>query len=444
MTSSASIASAARLPRFERLPLQAPDDTPVMQLPSGIVARAEFLARIGGVAARLSDARSPVVLACRGTAEFAIAFCALLHARREIILPSGLQEDLLADPLFAGMQRLDDAFVQDSETRPLPPIAFDGNHAVTLFTSGSTGTPKRIAKTLRQLSAEADVLEATFGDRLASAEVRATVPHFHIYGALFRVIWPLAAGRVFHSEPVTTFAMEKQEDVLISSPAFLRRLPAESLARYAPPLVFSSGGQLPEHVAASLSRTCPVIEVYGSTETGGIGWREWPRTGGGNWTPFAGAELRVDEDKGRLAVRSPATGHAWVDSGDAANLHEDGSFTLLGRADGVLKIEDKRISLAALAEWMEQHALVEETGVVALAGSRAQLGAVIRLTGEGARMLATDGRTALIRKLRLHALKRFDSVLAPRKWRFVDELPFNAAGKLSQAALAALFERQGK
>src|SRR5688572_24624728 len=66
-----------------------------------------------------------------------------------------------------------------------------------LFTSGSTGEPVAIAKTLRQLDAEIAALEAQFGAGLGIATVHGTVSHQHIYGLLFRILWPLSAGRPF-------------------------------------------------------------------------------------------------------------------------------------------------------------------------------------------------------------------------------------------------------
>lgn len=68
---------------------------------------------------------------------------------------------------------------------------------LVLFTSGSTGAPQPIGKTFRQLDAEIAALEATFGGRLGNAGIRGTVSHQHIYGLLFRVLWPLATGRAF-------------------------------------------------------------------------------------------------------------------------------------------------------------------------------------------------------------------------------------------------------
>jgi acyl-CoA synthetase (AMP-forming)/AMP-acid ligase II len=65
---------------------------------------------------------------------------------------------------------------------------------LVLYTSGTTGTPQAIPKKLAQLAREVATLESAFGALLGSGEIVGTVSHQHIYGLLFRVLWPLASG----------------------------------------------------------------------------------------------------------------------------------------------------------------------------------------------------------------------------------------------------------
>src|SRR6185503_9046762 len=91
------------------------------------------------------------------------------------------------------------------------------------------------------------------------------------------------------------------------------------------------------------------LEVYGSTETGGIAWRA-QREGadGADWTPFPGMALETDRD-GALRLRSPYLPDGeWLTLGDAAELLPGGRFRLKGRLDRVAKIEGKRVSLPEL------------------------------------------------------------------------------------------------
>ena len=133
--------------------------------------------------------------------------------------------------------------------------------ALVLFTSGSTGEPAAIRKTLRQLDAEVDALEAAFGALAGDAMVQGTVSHQHIYGLLFRILWPLSARRPFararlaYAEQLT--ALGEQAVVLVASPAHLKRLPdTQDWRSFAQGLraVFSSGGALPADAARDVTR----------------------------------------------------------------------------------------------------------------------------------------------------------------------------------------------
>ena len=187
-----------------------------------------------------------------------------------------------------------------------------GFDALVVFTSGSTGAPQAIAKRLSQMASEVDVLEQMFGGSLGDAAVIATVSHQHIYGLLFKVLWPLCAQRPVLAESVSypeTLAalLAQRPSLLVSSPAHLKRLPQlDGWQDVRPQLraVFSSGGPLPEEAAAlcaSLLGKTP-IEVYGSSETGGVAWRQRAATAA--WNVFPNVAWRLEE-AGVLAVRSP-------------------------------------------------------------------------------------------------------------------------------------------
>ena len=105
-------------------------------------------------------------------------------------------------------------------------------------TSGTTGEGRWIPKALRHLEDEVLALEAAFGARLPpGTQVFATVSHQHIYGLLFRVLWPLSAGRPFHDNlllhPQELFPrmLECQHAVLVTTPVHLRRMAASQASR---------------------------------------------------------------------------------------------------------------------------------------------------------------------------------------------------------------------
>lgn len=316
---------------------------------------------------------------------------------------------------------------------------------LVVFTSGSTGAAVGIDKALAQLAREVEALQSAFGALVGDGMVHGTVSHQHIYGLLFRVLWPLASGRAiaprlfFHEEIVAALS---RSAVLVSSPAHLKRIPEAldwSGVRQHLCAVFSSGGALPASaaVAARAALGLAPIEIYGSSETGGIAWRRGGEDGV-TWMPLPGVAWRIAD--GQLEVSSPHLPDAgWWRSEDRAQPAGDGGFELLGRADRIVKVEERRVSLAALERGLAEQPGVAEARVLLLDGARAELAAVVATNAEGNARLREAGRRAFAQALAQALADGHDAVTRPRRWRFVEALPMNAQGKTTDAALRALF-----
>jgi acyl-coenzyme A synthetase/AMP-(fatty) acid ligase/3-hydroxymyristoyl/3-hydroxydecanoyl-(acyl carrier protein) dehydratase len=315
---------------------------------------------------------------------------------------------------------------------------------LSLCTSGSSGEPKRIEKTLRQLSNEVHALEQLWGADLGPACMIGSVAAQHIYGLLFRVLWPLCAGRPFvrrqlaFPEDLQRASREQPAFAWVASPALLKRMgdnldwPALSSVRR----VFSSGGALPPEAAQSLQQRLGQwpTEIFGSSETGGIAWRQ----GDGLWQPFAGVELSQDSD-GALLIASPYLPAGHVEhTADAARIAADGRFELLGRLDRIVKLEEKRISLPMLEQALMAHDWVSEARLGVVQEKRASLGALVVLSENGLHALRNLGRRAVTEGLRRHLSEHCETLALPRRWRWLRQLPLNAQGKLPQAEVEAL------
>ncbi|MGZ3236313.1 MAG: AMP-binding protein [Burkholderiaceae bacterium] len=325
---------------------------------------------------------------------------------------------------------------------------------LVVYTSGSTGAPQSIPKRLAQLAAEVSTLEALFGERLQKADIVATVSHQHIYGLLFKVLWPLTAGRAIHS---VSFAYPEElpavlalnDCVLISSPAHLKRLPDTPIwNRKISHLqaVFSSGGPLSLDAAkasANLLGQIP-IEVYGSSETGGIAWRQREDASDECWTPMPGVKWRIEPDQDLLEVCSAhLADDNWLTLSDRVTSAQPDRFQLHGRVDRIVKIEEKRVSLDTIEKQLINSSLVEEARVLVIDGTEGQrqrIAAFIVLTAEGKSCFAEIGKLALNRKLRSWLSACVEIVALPRSWRYLDALPINAQGKTTSAALMALLD----
>src|SRR5262249_19874158 len=142
-----------------------------------------------------------------------------------------------------------------------------------------------------------------------------------------------------------------------------------------------------------------------------------------------GVEVRAAADD-VLEVRSAFSGQDdWVPMGDRVRFTGDGAFELLGRADHVAKIEDKRVSLTEIERVLSGHAWVKEAAAVALAdGVRQYVGAVVELSAGGREALAAQGRAAVASALKAAVRGKVDPVAVPRAFRFPETLPVDAQG----------------
>jgi acyl-coenzyme A synthetase/AMP-(fatty) acid ligase/3-hydroxymyristoyl/3-hydroxydecanoyl-(acyl carrier protein) dehydratase len=409
----------------------------------------EFRSRVRqralGVAARGGERW---LLVSESPLDFVIWLLAVVQAGKTVVIPPNTQPltiarlnpffDIVAEPA---------AVAGTPPDAPLPAVRPQAA-LIDLYTSGSSGEPKRVRKTLACFEAEIETLEGLWGTTLGQATVLATVPHQHIYGLLFRLLWPLAAGRCFDAVTCATPDTLQQrlalfaDTVVVSSPAQLARLPALiSLASLQPPprMLFSSGGPLPVAAAGEFARQIgqPPTEVFGSTETGGVAWRRLEN--GDAWTPLPGVRVDAAAD-GALILHSPFLhGDSPWRMDDAVELLPGGCFRLGGRLDRTIKLEEKRLSLPEMEARLSEHAWVAAAATVPLAGPRQTVGAIVVLNADGAERLLVQGKLAVRRELARHLATHFEAVVLPRRWRFPDGLPINERGKLTDDSLRALF-----
>ncbi|HLN22605.1 MAG TPA: AMP-binding protein [Patescibacteria group bacterium] len=421
-----------------------PDHHPVAQRRVETIDFARFRADVACAAARLAGC-ARVAVVCRDSYAAAVALFAALHAGAEVVIPAnGLPATL--ESLRDSFDRLlDDAFVEAGrgETTALTPLD-STRPQLHFFTSGSTGAPKRISKTLAMLDCELATLDGLWGDELGAGPVLATVSHQHIYGLTFKLLWPLAAGRAFagdmHEIWETLVAALPGGAVVVASPAHLSRLSGLAAVPVdrRPARIFSAGAPLSltaAREAEAIFGTLPT-EIFGSTETGAIATRRQAAEDQ-PWSLLPGIAMRTDAE-GRLSLCSPFVGPDWFDTSDVVAPTADG-FRFLGRADRVVKIEGKRVSLAEVEQALPALPWVAAAAAVLLPGEPSRLAAVVVPNASGVERLSELGGFRFGRLLRRALADRFEPAALPRHWRFVDALPLRAMGKLRDADLLALF-----
>ncbi|HVH07863.1 MAG TPA: AMP-binding protein [Myxococcota bacterium] len=448
--------------------------TPVAFGRTGVRELGDLRERVAALAGRIrEEGGGRWLVHCEDAYAFAVALFAVAHAGAVAVLlpnrqPGTLaraaelaQGALLDEAAPAGVRRVD-PLDAGAGGRPLALEPLDLRAPLLeLSTSGTTGEGKQVAKALRHLESEVAVLEATFGGALRpTTQIFATASPQHLYGLLFRVLWPLAAGRAFHAatwlhaEELLPRIEDAGDALLASTPAHLSRIAGLDRVRGACREVTSSGGPLDPETAdavrAALGRA--PLEIFGSTETGGVAWRrQEPGPDRLRWTPLRGVRVErvaLGPEPGHLRVASPfvSAGAEAGDTsaftmGDLAEVAADGRFVLAGRGDRVVKIGEKRLALPEMESRLREHSFVSDAALLALERQEGELrvAAAVVLAEPGRRALAEQGRRAVSARLCDDLAASWDRVLLPRTWRYVDALPRDAQGKVTQSLLRELF-----
>ncbi|MDF3082407.1 acyl-CoA synthetase family protein [Burkholderia sola] len=450
-----------------------PDQTIAWRDGSPVTVRA-FVADVVRVAAVL-PAGGHVFNVCRDRYRFAVSLCAALVAGRISLLPSTHTPEMVRQlasfapdafclhdapdcaidlPRFAYP---DAAPGEPASDAPFAVPQIDAARIMAyVFTSGSTGQPVPHRKTWGFLvgcvRAAADRLGLLDGH---AATLIGTVPAQHMYGFESTVLLALLGGLAFSNrQPFYPGDIRDELDaipqprVLVTSPIHLRALLSAGHALPRAALVLSATAPLSEKLAreAEAALDAPLVEIYGSTETGQIATRRTSQ--GAAWELFP--DIRLDardepdgDDNGPTVWVSGGHVEAPVPMGDALELLGDGRFLLHGRKADLVNIAGKRTSLAYLNHQLNAIPQVVD-GVFFMPDEAAPthddtaLEPVTRLVA----LVVAPTLTAadLQRALR----ERIDPAFMPRPLVFVDALPRNETGKLPRDMLAALVAQHAR
>lgn len=319
--------------------------------------------------------------------------------------------------------------------------------AIEVYTSGSTGEPKAIQKTMAQIDDELRCIE-TLWPFSASSIVLSTVTHQHLFGLTFRLFWSLAKGRILltkhcaFSEDIYHFASQYNQFILISTPAHLARLnnqldwahlqgKCEATISSAAPLKYEDS----QHATKLLH--APILEIYGSSETGAIAWRNQAKKEADYWTLLPNITLD-EKNKGSIVKGLHIATEYQVLSDNIERLCAN-RFRLHGRTDRIVKVEGKRLSLSKMEQCLEQSGWITLAKALVVTKKREEVAIVAELNSKGRALLQQHSQKWLAAQLKELLKTSFELVLLPRRWRFVSTLPYNQQGKLPMESLQALF-----
>lgn len=318
---------------------------------------------------------------------------------------------------------------------------------LTFLTSGSTGVPKACEHEWWALAQEAEALAGMFGDR---GRVVSFLPAHHLYGFMFTVMLAERLGvEVLEARGLSAGAVAREVgpgDLIVNYPAGW-----EALGMSVPRLggavgVCSTGpcgaGLWRRLVEQGLGR---LVEIYGCTEHGGIGWRDdpraaltlhehWQRDDGAGAEGRATALRRVGADgvvgpRVELMDRLVFEGPGGAPEGSSA---EGRRFRLGGRVDDAVKVGGINVFPSRVAG-----VLAEVPGVAEVAVRAARVGGGGAGSAEGERLkafvvpVAGEDRVELEERLREHARVMLSAAERPVAWTFGERMPTGAMGKLA-------------
>lgn len=407
---------------------------------------AGFLADVEGARGLVANHGERIALAFHDSYLFCVSLVAVLtNGQKAIILPNNKSGTILDLKTQYDFVMTDSLLERLKPLEPSQDMVFSLDSELVFFTSGSQGVPKKISKRFANLYAEVNTLEESFGSLVDGSIVIGTVSHQHIYGFLFKILWPLFTKKTFfartleYPENILETAKKVNAITLISTPAFLKRyyLPEEKIVNCR--AVFSSGGVLTYSVADLTHKNFNVwpMEVYGSTESGGLAYRQLD-SDEKLWTCFPGVEISITPNEETIASSRFFDAEKLL-IGDRVRIL-DGGVQFLGRSDDVVKIEEKRVSLSEMQGHLLKSGFIGDAAVVDVElHGRQQIGCLVVLSTAGKKCLEDEGEFEVSGKIRAYLSGYFDSVVIPRRFLFFEELPYTAQTKISKSDIRRYF-----
>ncbi|EMY59890.1 non-ribosomal peptide synthetase [Leptospira terpstrae] len=285
----------------------------------------------------------------------------LRFANNEYFLSGNFESDLkyqnpiLVDPLWKGTK-----LETNLDRFPLPELT--SPNSFCLVTSGSSGIPKMVWKEWEEIENEISYWTRDPEVRslyLDSNKVYVQVPLCHLYGLLWGYLIPKSLGI-----PIEFGFPQKEEKLWITSAPQLQKTFSEE--RPLPQSAVVSGMKFPVPLSRILRDRggISLLEIYGSTETGGMGRRDPLRQNRFQLLPGLETKFQIIEgmEENELQIQSPFLSrksfvlgnqgwtkeeippNEYYSTGDSGNWSELGWF-LLGRKDRIIKHNGKRVSL---------------------------------------------------------------------------------------------------
>jgi len=417
----------------------------------GSVPGARFVADVV-TARRGLTGHNVVCNLCVNRYEFSVWLVAAMAGGMTTVLPPSKAEatvaaaldDYSAPLVVTGLSDLGDG-ASPPELDLEPSLRSEPAGEVHVFTSGSTGMPTRHLKNWHILAAggnlAAEIIRRAGLDPLSTA-VLGTTPHQHMFGLEATIFAALAHGSylldlpVFYPADVERAVRVARDQgieriALVTSPPHLRFLSEAIFAAPEIRCVISATAPLHRDLAARIEANghCKVFEIYGSTETGSLAWRQTTKSD--LWQLHSG--FTVSKRDTNWCASAPHL-EGMIPLGDDLELMPDGKFRLIGRRGDLIRVAGKRQNLAGLNAALAAMPTLRDGAVLCERGD-AEDRLFLFIVNDPTHQTEAE---ALRRQVRTHMLKYVDPVFVPRQIHIVPSIPRDQTGKISADYQAAL------
>jgi len=349
-----------------------------------------------------------------------------------------------------------------------------GDRAVVTHTSGSTGRPKSIDQSFRTWNAIVSAFPGS-SEPGRPSRILAVLPLSHTVGSMVDAVLAEGGRAVLHegfdaAAVLDTFARERITDAYVAVPHLYRLTELarsggadlSSLRR----LVYSGTPASPRRIAeAHQTLGDPLVQLYGSTEAGGISSlvpldHHEPELLPSVGRPFPWVRVLIRDPEtgadvprgrpGEVCVSSPTVmdGYlgdpgltarvlrdGWLRTGDLGLIDQYGYLRLTGRVGDVIKSGGLKIHPSTVERALLSHPDVRNAAVYGVADHD-------RVEHVHAAVSLRAGARCTADLLREHVAGLLTPEHAPAELTLWDDLPLTEYGKPDKAYLRTLAERE--
>lgn len=303
--------------------------------------------------------------------------------------------------------------------------------SIVIFKTGGTiSTGMSVQKTVANLEAEARDICAELGLE-GNLEFISTTTEEHLFGYTFYYMLPRTCGfkrkveRINYPEDINV-----ENAVLVTTPSFLEVMQKyNALPVIKPKIIITAGAKLEDKTFEyAMEIADKVVEIYGSTETGVMGYRTTYQTK--KFKLFPGIKiLEVGENYTKVETKYSKISPVTIE--DKIEIYDDG-IEFKGRCGRVLKIQEKRIISDEIENLIKKSEFIDDAYCFEFNGKLATLAV---LSEQGKEFITNNDKLTLVKLLK----QQMATNIRPQYWKFFDVIPRKENGKINKDFITEIF-----